>query len=225
METLMILGVGLVGAAIVLGLLFGLSKKMAAGGAGKAIGQLEEELAHKSKSFEELKEHLGQLVDIKELRTAVAELLRLQEALKTERGRITITQAELETVEGRLRELEEIERELEASGIETKEELKILQKKEQELRSKNEALSAQIANSMAELDKIVTEIEMTVQMQEQVAGMKAELIQTESKIGDLLLQIEQGNEQYFAMKQRYDALDIEYAQLYEKFSETESAKS
>jgi len=40
----------------------------------------------------------------------------------------------------------------------------------------------------------------------------------------LLLQVEQGNEQYFQMKKRYDALDIEYAQLYEKFSESDDSK-
>ncbi len=53
--------------------------------------------------------------------------------------------------------------------------------------------------------------------------MKAELLQTLERIDMLLVQIEQGNEQYFIMKRRYDALDIEYAQLFEKFSEAESA--
>jgi hypothetical protein len=33
------------------------------------------------------------------------------------------------------------------------------------------------------------------------------------------MQIEAGNEQYFILKQVYDALDIEYAQLYEKFAD------
>jgi hypothetical protein len=32
-------------------------------------------------------------------------------------------------------------------------------------------------------------------------------------------EIQKGNDQYFILKKRYDALDIEYAQLYEKFAE------
>jgi len=52
--------------------------------------------------------------------------------------------------------------------------------------------------------------------------MTSQLTMAEEKIDTLILQIEIGNEQYFTLKRRYDALDIEYAQLYEKFSESEA---
>ena len=137
------------------------------------------------------------------------------------RGRITITQAELETVEGRLRELEEIERELEASGIETKEEINILEKKQADLASKNQTLQGKISESTQKLEAILGEMEFTAQQQEQIDAMKSQLLQTQEKIDTLLVQCEEGNQQYFILKQRYDALDIEYAQLYEKFAEAE----
>jgi chromosome segregation ATPase len=149
--------------------------------------------------------------------------LDISESLKAERGRNTITQAELETVEGRLRELEEIERELEASGIETKEELKILNKKERELSNKNDALKEEIAASMQKVGELMSQMQVSAEMQAQVDEMKVDLLQTQDKIAMLLQQIEQGNEQYFILKKRYDALDIEYAQLFEKFSEAEAA--
>ena len=69
------------------------------------------------------------------------------------------------------------------------------------------------------LDEIISQIELTAQMQEQVARARAELVRTEEQIQTLLTQIQEGNEQYFVLKKRFDALDIEYAQLYEKFSE------
>ena len=74
------------------------------------------------KKFEEI---YGKMVPFPDLAEKVLETRSYEESLKAERGRITITQAELETVETRLRELDEIERELEASALETKEELNI----------------------------------------------------------------------------------------------------
>jgi len=162
------------------------------------------------------------MVDLGTLQDLVQELHSIEEALKAERGRITITQAELETVESRLRELEEIERELEASGLETKEELNILQKKQAELESKNKALKKKLNEAVSQIDQLLGELEDNAQATEQITMMKTELLQTEEKVDMLLVQIEQGNEQYFILKRRYDALDIEYAQLYEKFAELEA---
>lgn len=189
----------------------------------KAALRLESDVAARRELLEQCTAVINEMVDLGEVRSIVSELIAIQESLRAERGRITITQAELDTVEGRLRELEEIERELEASGIETKEELKILQKKEKDLRTKNENLQQQISVSVAQLDQLMGEVELSTQVQAQVLAMKTELMQTEEQVATLLLNIEEGNEQYFIMKKRYDALDIEYAQLYERFSETEAA--
>lgn len=164
---------------------------------------------------------LEAMVDPKEIGRKVKEFRTMRETLKTERGRVTITQAELETVEGRLRELEEIERELEACGVETKEELNILEKKEKELSAKNDALKSQISASSQQIDQLLSELQFSAEAQERVQAMKIELLQTQEKIDTLLFEIEQGNDQYFILKKRYDALDIEYAQLFEKFSEAE----
>ncbi|MFM1849075.1 MAG: hypothetical protein RL417_2549 [Pseudomonadota bacterium] len=212
--------------AIVLsgGVAAGLLHVMKKRGAGvdPALAILETARSDRSKLLEQLKDVYGQLVPVAAIRTALKDLTVRQEALRAEKGRITITQAELETVETRLRELEEVERELEASGLETKEELNILKKKEAELNSKNAALKSQLEQAQIALDKAVAEIEMSQQLQEQVLACKTELLQTEQSVATLVLQIEQGNEQYFILKRRYDALDIEYAQLFEKFSEAEA---
>lgn len=186
--------------------------------------RLEEQQNHRLELKQEVETLYSSMVDVGSLRRAAEELISTQEALKAERGRIMITQAELETVEARLRELEEIDRELEASGVETKQELEILRKKHEDLSTKNNALREQISFTMQQLDSIMGEIEMSSQMSEQVEMMKSEILQTQGKIDTLLLEIEQGNEQYYTLKRRYDALDIEYAQLYEKFSDVELAK-
>lgn len=224
MTTLILILVALVTAAAgVAGASFLLSKKGAA--VDKGLLVLQRERGARSSLLEKLRDTYGKLVPVTAIRAALRELGAHQETLRAEKGRITITQAELESVETRLRELEEVERELEASGLETKEELNILKKKEGELLTKNEKLKEQIEASVQVIDTVMSEIEFSQEVQERIMACKHELLQTEQSIATLVTQIEQGNDQYFILKRRYDALDIEYAQLFEKYSEAEARNS
>lgn len=222
MNIALILVLGLVEGIGAIAALFMIMKKRTVDSSGGALALIQERNQLVTSYRTRLEELYGQMVELPSVAEQAKTLKSAQEALKAERGRITITQAELETIETRLRELEEIERELEASGIETKEELNILNKKEKELAARNDSLKSQISASVEQLEQLLGQIEVSTQVMEQVQSMKGELMMTEQKITDLLVQIEEGNEQYFILKQRYDALDIEYAQLYEKFSEAEA---
>lgn len=215
---ILIIAVGALQAGIISFLVFNRAKHLNDGKIAD-YNLLKDEVQQKKDLWARVEASKGQLADEKEFAQHARAFLSARESLKVERGRITITQAELEALEVRLRELEEISRELEASTTETKEELKILQRKESELRSKNDALRNQIAESVSKMEALIAEIEMTAQMQEQVAVMKAELIRSEEKIQTMLNQIQESNEQYFNLKRRYDALDVEYAQLYQQLTE------
>lgn len=217
-----LIAISIVEAFLLIGAIFFVAQKHGKKSVSADLGDLEKELERRTQLLAELEELSKALISSDELKAKARELIGVSEGLKAEKGRNTITQAELETVDSRLRELEEIERELEASGLEAKEELKILKKKEKDLLNRNEALKTQIQLSLDQMEQIFMEIELSSQAQEQVTAMKTELVTTQSKIDLLLLQIEQSNEQYFTYKQRYDALDIEYAQLYEKFSMSEA---
>jgi chromosome segregation ATPase len=185
----------------------------------KQFELIQDEVQQKRDLWSKVEAAQTELATQADMRQVGRDFIESREILKVERGRVTITQAELETLEGRMRELEEIGRELEASQTETKEELKILRRKEEDMRSKNDSLRGQIADSLAKMDGLLTEIELTGQMQNQVAVMKSELLRSEEKIQTMLNQIQQCNEQYFNLKRRYDALDVEYAQLYQQLTE------
>jgi len=180
---------------------------------------IREELSIKRELWNRLESLRQEMASPQEHEKALSDLNVARESLKAERGRVIITQAELESVEVRLRELDEVNRELEASTIETKEELKILQKREVDLKTKNEELRVQIADSTTKLEALMSEIEMSVQMQEQVKVMRADLLKSEEQVETLMNEIQKGNEQYFISKRRYDALDVEYAQLYQQYME------
>lgn len=221
MSTVIVIIVGVVEAVA---LIFVLLKVI---GVSESSGKrLDEEFAGRRSQYDEVKSKvnasLAELRPFEELAKLIAAAKIATDSLKADRGRVTITQAELETVETRLRELEEIERELEASNIETEEEVKILSKKEGDLTAKNAALKEQIRASSERIHALLDELKDNAVLQEQVQNMKTNLILCEQKAEEMVMQIELGNEQYFELKRRYDALDIEYAQLYEKFSEAEA---
>lgn len=188
-----------------------------------SLRSYELEVASKKEFIEKVRGLLAQMQPFNELHRKVIEVKALGENLRTERGRITITLAELETVESRLRELEEIERELEASNSETEKELSILRKKDEELKKKNEELKLQLAEKAAELEKFMTELQVSAEVAEQLNAIKTQIASCEQQIDALLLQVQQCDEQYISLKMKYDALDIEYAQLYEKFAESGDA--
>ncbi len=185
----------------------------------KQFELIQDEVRQKRDIWSKVEVAQTELATQVDIRQVGRDFIESREILKVERGRVTITQAELETLEGRMRELEEMGRELEASQTETKEELKILRRKEEDMLSKNDSLRGQIADSLAKMEGLLTEIELTAQMQKQVAVMKSELLRSEEKIQTMLNQIQQYNEQYFNLKRRYDALDVEYAQLYQQLTE------
>jgi chromosome segregation ATPase len=180
---------------------------------------MKDELAQKRDLWAKIESLREEMADPVEYETVSHELSLARDSLKAERGRVIITQAELESVEVRLRELDEVNRELEASTLETKEELKILQKKEGELKTKNEELRVQIADSTSKMEVLMSEIEISVQAEEQVKLMRADLLKCEEQVETLMNEIQKGNEQYFIAKRRYDALDVEYAQLYQQYIE------
>ena len=130
------------------------------------------------------------MADPQQLSSSAKAFTTARESLKAERGRVTIAQAELDMIEVRLRELEEITRELEASTTETKEELKILQRKEEDLKSKNDHLRVQIAVTTSKMETIMSEIEMSAQMQEQVLKLRGDLLQSEEQGQTLLNEIQ-----------------------------------
>jgi chromosome segregation ATPase len=185
----------------------------------KVCELLQDEVQQKRDLWERVQGFRTELASEQEVAEGARQFLTARAALKSERGRATLSKAELEALEVRLRDLEEIGRELEASSTETREELKIHQRKEGELRSRNDALRTQIADSITKMEALIAEIEMTAQMQEQVSIMKSELLRSEEKIQTMLNEIQQSNEQYFNLKKRYDALDVEYAQLYQQLTE------
>ena len=139
-----------------------------------------------------------------------------EEELRAEKGRLTITEAELEAVDVRLRELEELKRELEMSGIDAIRELELLRAQERDIASQNDALKSQLNSSIEQLDMLLDMLASSAEDVEKLQAAKKELLEAETKMQFYQENIALLNQKYMGLKKAYDALDIEYAQLYEK---------
>jgi len=195
---------------------------------GNQSGESEKEIEEAFRSLQDLLARLEAAkprdVAISQVLPPVKELQILDDELKSKNVKVSIALSELEAVEFRLQELEEIRREVEVSAAEIKDELRALQEREAELRSRREELESMLQASAERMSTIATELSMSAEMQMQIERMQGELVSTQDQCDKLLVQIQQGNEQCIAMKQRYNALDIEYALLYERFARLESAR-
>jgi len=178
---------------------------------------LSDALAERKKVVDRIELFKGHLVPCDDMRRVVSSTIEHGDIIQAERGRAAIAKVELESVELRFRELDEIERELDASELESKEELKILKSREEELRLRNEELKNRINESLGILEELRSKVAMTEEQSRILKNMEDELLYAQEQIDELLAQIAKGNDHYYQLKRRYDALDIEYAQLYEKF--------
>jgi uncharacterized protein (DUF3084 family) len=173
----------------------------------------------------EIDKTIENLIPAEQLLDAVRDLKDNQNSLKTEKGRVSISRTELEIIENRLRELEEIERELAASNIEIKEEQKIIDKQNDESKGKTEAIEKKVDEFLNGIETTITLFKDHSNIQDLTNNVCMKMELTLTKIAEVLTYINTGNSQFLKLKQRYNALDIEYAHLYEKYASTEEANT
>ncbi len=153
-----------------------------------------------------------------------SELRTLEENVKGENIKVSVSLSEIQALEMRLQELEEIRREIEVSASEVKDELQSLKEREADLLLRRQELEVMLQASAEKMSTISSELAISDEMQVQIERMQGELVSTQDQCDRLLEQIKQGNEQCILMKQRYNALDIEYALLYERFARIEASQ-
>ncbi len=147
---------------------------------------------------------------------ATEDLSEFDAIIAAEKGKQAIAEAEIETLDIRLRELEELRRELEVSNMDAVKEVEMLKAQERDMSNKNLGIQDQLKNSFDQIEILVSMLSGNANAVEQLNKAKSELEAAEKSISFYEGEITKINTQYVALKRAYDALDIEYAQLYEK---------
>ena len=186
------------------------------------LNTLQTELEEKKQILENLAKFSVGLIMAEDRDKAQEGLSAVREAVESEKGRVTILQAEAEAVDVRLRELEEIERELDSSGIEAAREMGMLRAQDKDIEFRNTKLFEMHEEAELLLNRIssnVTDPEVLSLIEKARADLKG----SQERLKHFQDELPTLNEKYMSLKRAYDALDIEYAQLYEKQSSKEVA--
>lgn len=189
----------------------------------KNIGIIKHEIKLKEDALRELAQLALGLATQRYFDDLGEQVRNVEEELRAERGRLTITDAELEAVDIRLRELEELKRELEMSNIDAIRELDLLRAQERDMSSQNDALRGQLRSSSEQLDMLLDMLASSAEAVAHLQAAKTQLVIAEQKTQFYEEQITLVNQKYVSLKRAYDALDIEYAQLYEKQQQAANA--
>jgi DNA repair exonuclease SbcCD ATPase subunit len=179
---------------------------------------LQDELEERRKILENLAKLSVGLITLEDCETAKAQLAKSKEGLDAEKGKATILQAESEAVDVRLRELEEIERELDSSGVEAAREMEMLRAQDRDIEFRNTTLFGLFEQSVIVFDKAMAASRADPEVAEIIAKVKSDVEAAEQRLKQFQEELPTLNEKYVSLKRAYDALDIEYAQLYEKQS-------
>lgn len=156
------------------------------------------------------------LTTVEKVAEASEGLAEYDAILGAEKGKQAIAEAEVEALDIRLRELEELRRELEVSNMDAIKEVEMLKAQERDMANTNLGIQDQLKNSFDQIEILVSMLSSNAKAVEQLNRSKAELMDVEKQIGFYEVEITKINKQYVTLKRAYDALDIEYAQLYEK---------
>ncbi|MCC6932520.1 MAG: hypothetical protein IT292_04610 [Deltaproteobacteria bacterium] len=177
---------------------------------------LRKEKEQKEIVAKEMVNSLSGYVNKEDYNKTVRHYEQVKETLEEEQDKSKLSSAELDHARQRASELEEISRELEASALEASKELEILKKQELDLGKQTEKIKVELDDSLEELDRLLEQLSHSQAAVQTLNKTKTELIESQEKVIWYQERITEVNQQYAQLKKAYDALDIEYAQLYEK---------
>jgi len=92
----------------------------------------------------------------------------------------------------------------------------MLSSQERDIEAKNASLQEQYENILILIDKLTHELASSHSAVDTLTNIKEGLAESGEKMQGYGSEIATINKRYVALKRAYDALDIEYAQLYEK---------
>lgn len=186
---------------------------------------LKEELEHKRTLLADAARYSLHLVGSDELEKLRNTIVSEEDRLRAEKGRLELLGAELEEARVKVSRQQTSASELEAASREASHELEILQTEEANMVQKNDALKRELDESVRKLDELLVALADSEAISGQLNGAKRELLEGQKRIEMLQHDISNLNAKYLELKRAYDALDIEYAHLYEQQSNVGSVES
>ena len=149
--------------------------------------------------------------DLKEL-----SFLDTEKRRKADEATIDEMKEKVEVLKKKITDLNELTAELKASIIESSKEMDMLRTQEKELRNKTSSMKVELDQVMTKLEQLLVDFSSSQEVVQTLNRIKEEILSCQEKIYWYQEKITEINMNYMQLKRVYDALDIEYNQLYEK---------
>ena len=151
------------------------------------------------------------LFDLKEL-----SFLETKKRRENDEASITEAREKVEALKKKIADLDSLTEELKASLIESSKEMDMLRTQERELRDKSETMKVELEQVMTKLEQLLKDFSSSQEVVQTLNKIKEEILTCQEKMYWYQEKISEINMNYMQLKRVYDALDIEYNQLYEK---------
>lgn len=151
-----------------------------------------------------------------ELEAIKARESKQTEKVLVEQARIRAAEGELQSVQGRLSDLAEVTAELEETSAEVQRELDNLREQEVQLRRRTGEVQGKLQSSKVKVEALLVELANNQKAIQALEAANNQLLEQQRRIANYELMIAEVSTKYLELKRAYDALDIEYAQLYQR---------
>jgi len=142
----------------------------------------------------------------------------LQNSVNLEQSKVNISSLELTVLEKRLREFSDLDQEFESSELETKELIKGFTTSLTELSGKVSQLDSQLPV----VNEALNQLREVPDFETFFSDMQSTLSEAIADFRSLTELFSQSFDLVHYLKVRFDALDVEFAELYERFGELDS---
>ncbi|MBP9837106.1 MAG: hypothetical protein KBC84_00180 [Proteobacteria bacterium] len=184
---------------------------------------LDDHLGEIARLKEEKKSYLVDLANIalgnaskKEIDQLQLQISELEQEVASKKGQIALTEAELESLNTRIKELEEAKMEAEWNHGTAQQEITQLEEDQKSIQTEIESLKKQLQEAIDKLDTLFELLVGVSGSEEALNKAKAELQNAENQLSEYTIEFAKLSKKYIVLKQDYDALDVEYAELYEQ---------
>ncbi len=140
------------------------------------------------------------------------QVTELKEQLAAKKLKIQTVENEINKTETNLKDVAEVNQELEMSQIDSQKEIDLLKAQETDISNQNAWYKQELQNVVKNVSESLAKIEGSKSL---IDNLSTQTAKADQKARYFQSEIELLNKKYLEIKNQYDALDIEYAQLYE----------
>lgn len=182
----------------------------------ESIKNIENLVEDRKKSLKDAAQFSLGFIDVDYYEQLHKQVEELSGVVYSKKQQVLSLENEVLKAELSLKEVEDVKKEIEITQIETKKEVDLLKAQDSDMAEQN----AQAKQALQDIIKNVSPIfEALASLEGSDAIVDALFMQTgnaDQKLEFFQTEIQGFNKKYLELKEQYDALDIEYAQLYEK---------